>query len=88
MWRNLQRHKVIVSGGKVNWLIDGRCGERLPAIGIAAIDGRTRPPRRQVLPRNRPPGLPEAPPALGDEATSRRVAPARMNHTSDDNPPY
>jgi len=38
MWRNLQRHKVIVSGGKVNWLIDGRCGERLPAIDLAHVD--------------------------------------------------
>ena len=37
MWRNLQRHKVIVSGGKVNWLIDGRCGERLPAIDLAQL---------------------------------------------------
>ena len=23
MWRDLQRHEVIVSGGEVNWLIDG-----------------------------------------------------------------
>ncbi len=22
MWRNLQRHEVIVSGGEVNWLIE------------------------------------------------------------------
>jgi hypothetical protein len=36
--RNLQRHKVIVSGGKVNWLIDGRCGGRLPAIDLANVD--------------------------------------------------
>jgi hypothetical protein len=38
MWRNLQRHEVIVSGGEVNWLIDGRCGERLPAIDLAHVD--------------------------------------------------
>jgi hypothetical protein len=38
MWRNLQRHKVIVSGGKVNWLIDGRCGGRLLAIDLANVD--------------------------------------------------
>jgi hypothetical protein len=46
MLRNLQRHKVIVSGGKVNWLIDGRCGEPLPAIDLAHIDlarGEQRP---------------------------------------------
>jgi hypothetical protein len=34
MWRNLQRHEVIVSGGEVNWLIDGVCGDRLPAIDL------------------------------------------------------
>ena len=38
MWRNLQRHEVIVSGGAVNWLIDGRCGEGLPAIDLAHVD--------------------------------------------------
>ncbi|MGE0038903.1 MAG: Bug family tripartite tricarboxylate transporter substrate binding protein, partial [Xanthobacteraceae bacterium] len=32
MWRNLQRHDGIESGGEVNWLIDGPCCERLPAI--------------------------------------------------------
>src|SRR5262249_31130492 len=38
MWRNLQRHEDIVSGGEVNCLIDGRCGERLPAIDLAHVD--------------------------------------------------
>jgi hypothetical protein len=37
MWRNLQRHKAIVSGGKVNWLIDRRRGERLPAIDLRML---------------------------------------------------
>src|SRR5262245_29016560 len=46
MWRNLQRHEDIVSGGEVNCLIDGRCGERLPAIDLAHVDltgGEQRP---------------------------------------------
>src|SRR5580692_11282600 len=38
MWRNLQRHEVIGSGGEVNRLIDGRCDERLPAIHLAHVD--------------------------------------------------
>ena len=46
MWRNLQRHEVIESSGEVNWLIDGPCGERLPAIDLAHADltgGEQRP---------------------------------------------
>ena len=46
MWRNLQRHEVIGSSGEVNWLIDGPCGERLPAIDLAHVDltgGEQRP---------------------------------------------
>src|SRR4051812_47504533 len=46
MWRNLQRHEVIVSGGEVNWLVDGPCCERLPAIDLAHVDlagGEQRP---------------------------------------------
>jgi len=46
MWRNLQRHEVIESSGEVNWLIDGPCGERLPAIDLAHVDltgGEQRP---------------------------------------------
>ena len=38
MWRNLQRHKVIGSGGEVNWLINGLDRERLPAIDLAHVD--------------------------------------------------
>src|SRR6187200_308973 len=38
MWRNLQRHEVIESSGEVNWLIDGPCGERLPAIDLAHVE--------------------------------------------------
>ena len=38
MWRNLQRDEVIGSGGEVNWLVDGRRGERLPAIDLAHVD--------------------------------------------------
>jgi hypothetical protein len=34
MWRNLHRHEVIVSGGEVNWLMDGRSGKRLLAIDL------------------------------------------------------
>jgi hypothetical protein len=37
-WRILRSHEVIVSGGKVNWLIDGFCGESLPAIDLAHVD--------------------------------------------------
>ena len=46
MWRNLQRHEVILSGGEVNWLIDGPCGEGLPTIDFAHVDltgGEQRP---------------------------------------------
>ena len=46
MWRNLHRHEVIGSSGEVNWLIDGPCGERLPAIDLAHVDltgGEQRP---------------------------------------------
>ncbi|CEJ88061.1 hypothetical protein HYPGJ_31565 [Hyphomicrobium sp. GJ21] len=38
-WRILREHEVIVSGGKVNWLIDGFCGEGLPTIDRRAING-------------------------------------------------
>ena len=31
-------HEGIVSGGDVNWLINGFCGERLPAIDLAHVD--------------------------------------------------
>src|SRR5260370_21336426 len=37
-WRILRSHEGIVSGGKVNWLIDGFCGERLPTIDLAHVD--------------------------------------------------
>jgi len=36
--RVLRSHEGIVSGCEVNWLIDGLCGERLPAIDFAHID--------------------------------------------------
>jgi hypothetical protein len=35
---NFSGHEGIVSGGEVNWLIDGLCGERLPAIDLAHVD--------------------------------------------------
>ena len=38
MWRNLQRHEAIGSGGEVNGLIDWSCSKRLPAINLAHID--------------------------------------------------
>jgi hypothetical protein len=38
VWRILREHEGIVSGGKVNRLIDGLCGERLPTIHLAHID--------------------------------------------------
>src|SRR5258708_30168349 len=37
-WRILRSHEGIVSSGKVNWLIDGFCGERLPTIDLAHVD--------------------------------------------------
>ena len=46
IWRNLQRHEVIGSGGEVNWVIDSRCGKRLPAVDLAHVDlagGEQRP---------------------------------------------
>jgi hypothetical protein len=36
--RDLRSHEGIVSGCEVNWLIDGLCGERLPAIDFAQVD--------------------------------------------------
>ena len=36
--RVLRSHEGIVSGCEVNWLIDGLCCERLPAIDFAHID--------------------------------------------------
>src|SRR5215211_4362546 len=44
--RILREHEVIVSGGEVNWLIDGFCGEGLPTIDLAHADlsrGEQRP---------------------------------------------
>src|SRR4030081_555601 len=38
VWRILREHEGIVSGGKVNRLIDGLCGERLPTIHLAHVD--------------------------------------------------
>ena len=38
IWRNLQRHEVIGSGGEVNWVIDSRCGKGLPAVDLAHVD--------------------------------------------------
>lgn len=32
----------VLESGEVNWLIDGRCGERLPAIKLAHVDGEQR----------------------------------------------
>ena len=46
IWRNLQRHDVIGSGGEVNWLIDGCRGKRLPAVDLTHVDltgGKQRP---------------------------------------------
>ena len=34
----INKHEGTVSGGKVNWLINGLCGERLPAIDLAHVD--------------------------------------------------
>ena len=36
--RDLRSPEGIVSGCEVNWLIDGLCGERLPAIDFAHVD--------------------------------------------------
>ena len=38
VWRILRSHEGIVSGGKVNWLINGLCGKRLPTIDLAHVD--------------------------------------------------
>jgi hypothetical protein len=38
VWRILREHEGVVSGGKVNRLIDGLCGERLPTIHLAHVD--------------------------------------------------
>ena len=38
VWRILREHEGIVSGGKVNRLNDGLCGERLPTIHLAHVD--------------------------------------------------
>ena len=37
-WRDLQQGEAIGSCGEVNWLIDGFCGERFPAIDFAHAD--------------------------------------------------
>jgi hypothetical protein len=34
----LRSHEGIVSGGKVNWLINGFCGKGLPTIDLAHVD--------------------------------------------------
>jgi signal transduction histidine kinase len=38
VWRILRSHEGIVSGGKVNWLINGFCGKGLPTIDLAHVD--------------------------------------------------
>jgi hypothetical protein len=38
VWRILREHESIVSGNKVNRLIDGFCGEGLPTIDLAHVD--------------------------------------------------
>ena len=38
VWRILRSHEGIVSGGKVNWLINGLCGKGLPTIDLAHVD--------------------------------------------------
>ena len=38
VWRILRSHEGIVSGGKVNWLINGLCGNGLPTIDLAHVD--------------------------------------------------
>ena len=38
VWRILRSHEGIVSGGKVNWLINGLCGKGLPTIALAHVD--------------------------------------------------
>jgi hypothetical protein len=46
VWRILREHEGIVSGGKVNRLIAGFCGERLPTIHFSHVDltgGKQRP---------------------------------------------
>ena len=45
-WRDLRQHEGIVSGCEVNRLINGLCGECLPAIDLAHVDlagGEQRP---------------------------------------------
>jgi len=37
-WRNLRHREAIRLRGEVNWLIDGLCGERFPAIDLAHVD--------------------------------------------------
>ena len=37
-WRILRSHQGIASGGKVNWLIDGLCGKRLPTVNSPHVD--------------------------------------------------
>ena len=37
-WRNLRHREAIRLRGEVNWLIDGFCGERFPAIDLAHVD--------------------------------------------------
>ena len=38
LWRDLQQGEAIGSCGEVNWLIDGLCAERFPAIDFAHVD--------------------------------------------------
>src|SRR6202790_4052014 len=37
VWRILRSHEGIVSGGKVNRLIDGFCGERFPTLTLSHV---------------------------------------------------
>jgi hypothetical protein len=38
VWRILREHESIVSGNKVNRLIDWFCGDGLPTIDLAHVD--------------------------------------------------